>query len=77
VEAVPSKAQILQSIKDFLDESSLAKPRQCRHCGLAMQFIDANFLLRGTGMNWHVSLPFCPVCDPEVLRDVPRAETIH
>ncbi len=42
-----------------------------------MQFIDANFLLRGTGMNWHVSLPFCPVCDPEVLRDVPRAETIH
>ena len=47
--AALSKAQILQSIQDFLEqESSPAKPRQCRRCGTAMQFVDAHFLLRGT-----------------------------
>jgi len=78
VEAVPTKAQILQSIKDFLtEESTHLKPRQCRLCGLAMQFVDANFLLRGSAMNWNVSLPFCPVCDRKILKDMSQAETIH
>ncbi len=72
-----SRAQILQSIKDFLDESSPAKPRQCRHCGDAMRFIDSNFLLRGTTLNWNVSLPFCGNCDREILENLPRPETIH
>lgn len=76
--AFPSKAQILQSIKDFLDaEASHPKLRQCRYCGSAMEFVQANFLLGGTGMNWNVSLPVCPVCDGATLRDLPRAETIH
>jgi hypothetical protein len=73
--APPSKAEILQSIKDFLEAESLfPKPRQCRRCGTSMQFVDAHFLL----MNWNVSLPFCPVCDWEILDDLPPpAETIH
>jgi len=77
VEAVPSKAQILQSIKDFLAESSTAKPRQCQHCGTALHFIDTHFRLRGTAINWNVPLPFCPACDPEILEDLPGPETIH
>jgi hypothetical protein len=78
VEAVPTKAQVLQSIKDFLtDESTHSKPRQCRLCGLAMRFVEANFLLRDSEMSWNVSLPFCPVCDREILKDMSQAETIH
>ena len=39
-----------------------------------MQFVDAHFLL----MNWNLSLPFCPVCDREILDDLPPAAgTIH
>jgi len=79
VETTPplSRAQILQSIKDFLDESSPATLRQCRHCGAAMRFIDSNFLLRGTTLNWNVSLPFCANCDRELLENLPHPETIH
>jgi hypothetical protein len=77
--APPSKAEILQSIEDFLEaESSPPKPRQCRRCGTSMQFVDAHFLLRSTAMNWNVSLPFCPVCDREILNDLPPPTgTIH
>ena len=78
MEAVPTKAQVLQSIKDFLtEESTHSKPRQCWRCGLSMQFVDANFLLRDSAMSWNVSLPFCPVCDWEILKDMSQAETIH
>jgi hypothetical protein len=77
VEAIPSKAQILQSIKDFLTESSIAKPRECWRCGTSLRFVDTNFLLTGTAMNWNVPLPFCPVCDREILEDLPHSETIH
>jgi hypothetical protein len=78
MEAALSKAQILQSIKDFLErESSPAKPRQCCRCGTSMQFVDAYFLLRGTAKNWNISLPVCPMCDREILENLPRPETIH
>ena len=42
-----------------------------------MQFVDATFALPGSAMSWKVSLPFCPECDREILRDVAQAETIH
>jgi hypothetical protein len=78
VEAVPTKAQVLQSIKDFLTaEFTHSKPRHCQRCGLSIQFVDASFALPGSAMSWKVSLPFCPVCDWEILKDVPQAETIH
>ncbi len=73
-----SKAQIFQSIKNFLEqESSPPKRRQCRGCGSPMQLIDAHFLLRGTAMNRKVSLPARPVCDREILEKPARPETIH
>jgi hypothetical protein len=42
-----------------------------------MQFVQTHFLLRGTTMNWNVPLPFCPVCDTEIVQDLPSTETIH
>lgn len=42
-----------------------------------MRFVEANFLLRDSEMSWNVSLPFCPVCDREILKDMSQAETIH
>ena len=77
MEAVPPKAQILQSIKDFLDESTTAKPRQCWRCGTSLRFIDTHFLLQGTAINWNVPLPFCPACDRKILEDLPGSETMH
>jgi hypothetical protein len=76
--ALLSKAQILQSIKDLLErESATPKPRQCRHCGSSMRFVESHFLLRGTALTWDVPLPVCPVCDQEIVEDLPRRETIH
>jgi hypothetical protein len=73
-----SQAQILRSIEDFLDqESSPPKPQQCRHCGSPMQFVDVRFLLCGTTMHRGVSLPICPVCEREILKNLPRPESIH
>ncbi len=77
MEALPSKAQILQSIKDFLTESSIAKPRECWRCGTSLRFVDTSFQLTGTAMNWNVPLPFCPVCDREIVEGLPHPETIH
>lgn len=42
-----------------------------------MQFVNTHFLLRGTALNWNVPLPFCPVCDTEIVQDLPSTETIH
>lgn len=73
-----SKAQILRSLKDFLEQkSSPPKPRSCPHCGSPMQLLGAHFLLIGTSMNRNLSLPVCPVCEREVLETLPRPETIH
>jgi hypothetical protein len=73
-----SKARILRSIKDFLKQrSSPPKSRQCRQCGSQVQFLGTNFLLSGTTINRHVFLPVCPVCEHEVLQNLPRPETIH
>jgi hypothetical protein len=79
VEATPPKTQILQSIKDFLERESLPPQprRQCLGCASSMQFVDARFMLRSIAMNWNVALPFCPVCDQEILKDLPLPETIY
>ena len=42
-----------------------------------MQFVEAHFLLTGSALRRMVSLPFCPVCDWEILKSLPRRETIH
>jgi len=74
----PSRAQILQSIKRLLEQGlPPSKSRACGRCGSALQFVDAHFQLRGTGVNGNVSLPFCPACDIEILEDLPCPETIH
>jgi hypothetical protein len=42
-----------------------------------MQFVDSDFWLRGAVIAWSVPLPFCPVCAPRILEDLPGPETIH
>jgi hypothetical protein len=42
-----------------------------------MRFVESHFLLRGTALTWDVPLPVCPVCDQEIVEDLPRRETIH
>jgi hypothetical protein len=77
------KAQILKTIKDLLEnnlldrESFTPKARQCCHCGAAILFVDSDLWLQGTALMRNVPLPFCPVCEPEILQDQPVPETIH
>jgi hypothetical protein len=42
-----------------------------------MLFVGAHFLLNGTTLRRDVSLPVCPVCEREILKNLPRPETIH
>lgn len=42
-----------------------------------MQFLETHFLLRGTAMNWNVPLPFCPLCDEEILKDISCREVVN
>ena len=44
---------------------------------LLFYVLRAHFLLRGTPMSWNASLPCCPVCDRQILENLPRPETIH
>ena len=73
-----SRAQILKSITDFLEGGPApVKGGECRFCGAAMQFVEAHFLLTWSVVGRRVSLPLCPVCDWEILKRIPRPETIH
>ncbi len=72
-----SRTQLLQSIIDLLEEFPAQKPRRCEGCGYSLKFVSVHFHLSGTGMNWNVSLPFCPVCDRDNVEHMPFRETIH
>lgn len=78
MEIPPTKEQILQSIKNLLEKvPSPARPQSCGRCGSAIHFINTHFLLHSTATRWNVPLPFCPVCDREILENLPCRETIH
>ncbi len=51
------------------------KIQKCEHCKSSMQYLDGQFLLFGTNNKWNVFLPFCPTCEPELLRYA--SETVH
>lgn len=57
------------AIKDFLNQKSSGdpKPRHCRACGETMQYLNAYFWLDGTDVASLIPLPFCPVCEPDLL----------
>jgi hypothetical protein len=62
--------QIIASIQRFLSLKPEGKP--CSHCNSEMKHIDATFWLNGTNNEWKVSIPFCPRCEPELLKRSPR-----
>jgi hypothetical protein len=61
-------------IKDFLNQKSSgdSKPRHCSACGETMQYLNAYFWLDGTDVASLVPLPFCPVCEPDLLTSLRR-----
>ena len=64
----------VDAVKNFLKQNSSNPPqeRQCRDCGSSMQYLDAYFWLDGTDVASKIPLPFCPVCQPDVLTSLRR-----
>lgn len=62
------------AIKEFLEQNSSgqAKPRYCSACGETMEYLDAYFWLDGTDVASLIPLPFCPVCQPDLLASLRR-----
>jgi hypothetical protein len=62
--------QIITSIRKLLTHTS--PNTACSHCRYAMQHIDCLFWLNETEHEWKISLPYCPRCEPELLRQSTR-----
>ena len=68
------KRNTVEAINDFLKQNSSGHPaaRQCSECGSPMQYIDAYFWLDGADLASVIPLPFCPICQPDVLTALRR-----
>jgi hypothetical protein len=67
------KREVVDAIQKFLTQNSSDRPqsRQCGECGSSMQYFEAYFWLDGVDASI-ISLPFCPVCQPDVLTSLRR-----
>lgn len=66
------QATTIHAVKNFFRQNSGRPPRQCGKCGEPMQYMDAFFWLDGTDVASTIPLPFCPVCEPDVLTALRR-----
>jgi len=72
------QASVLQSIQDFFhSECSRRHGQKCNYCQSALQFLDGCFSLFGTDIEWRISIPYCPSCDGEIVRESCRFATIN
>jgi hypothetical protein len=69
-----AKEKTVAAIKEFLKQNSsgMRLPRECKECRSPMQYLDAYFWLDGTDVASVIPLPFCPVCQPDVLTSLRR-----
>jgi hypothetical protein len=77
LEEANSKARILESVKAFFESQSSGGQKKCERCKSVMQFLDGKVWLHGSGMEWKISLPFCPVCDIGMLDCLHTLQSIH
>jgi hypothetical protein len=68
------KREVIDAIQNFFTQNSSDRPqsRQCGECGSSMQYLDAYFWLDGVEVASKIPLPFCPVCQPDVLTSLRR-----
>jgi hypothetical protein len=65
--------RILQSISEFFTAArNQQKKQECDRCQSPRQFMDGYFWLYGTNVHWKMSVPFCPICDREILKHCGR-----
>jgi hypothetical protein len=67
------------AIKDFLNQKSSGgpEPRHCGACGETMRYLNAYFWLDGTDVASLIPLPFCPVCEPDLLTSLRRKRRLE
>jgi hypothetical protein len=77
-EGQKSQASVLQSVSDFIRRERVRKkPQNCRSCESPLRFFEGHFSLYGTNMEWTIPIPYCPVCDAEILEALRQRPTIH
>jgi hypothetical protein len=71
-------AGLLESLQDFFaPRRSSQDGKNCHQCQSAMQYLEINFWIYGTGSKWRMSVPFCPVCDGDSLVQFQRSQSIQ
>jgi hypothetical protein len=59
-----------------MDSLSHQPQKSCSDCGSAMQqLIGVFWFFEAEGFKWKISLPFCPICEPELTKRC--SPTVH
>lgn len=60
--------ELLHALEKVLaGEPSRRAKEKCLDCNSPMQFLKGQFWIYGTRKKWRASIPFCPVCNADVL----------
>src|SRR5215813_7249510 len=61
-------AELLQAIEAlFRTRPSRSAKEECTDCGSPMKFLKGQFWIYGGRKKWKLSIPLCPVCNPDAL----------
>jgi len=55
-----NRKHLVQSLRDFLNESKIAKVKRCPQCRMLMRHVTA--VIEYADESWEIPLPFCPRC---------------
>jgi hypothetical protein len=66
--------EIVQAIRDFLNNASFEGMKSCSKCGLLMEHATATVVFDGSP--WEVRLPFCPKCTAGASRFKPNVRHV-
>jgi len=73
-----AQARVLRSIDDFFArECSRRKHQRCKECHSALRFMEGRFSVYGTDTQWRIPIPYCPVCDGNIVRESDPNPTIN
>jgi len=73
-----AQASVLRSINAFFaKQCSRQKQQRCKECRSALRFIEGRFSVYGTDTQWRIPIPYCPVCDGNIVRESGPNPTIN
>lgn len=67
----------LQSIGDFLARGLSSAHQMCGQCHSPMRFLKGHLWVYGRSRKWNLSVPFCPLCDGDLLERLCRDQIVQ